>query len=86
MHRLWCWFRDVFFGVESLRKQAYAQFVLAVCMFPCFFLPTRILIQLTFFLSVWAIIISAQTFISAAEGRKKAHDIANGNSEDNAST
>ena len=72
---MWKWIRNCVFGAESLRKQAYIQFVLACCLFPLIFLPNRILLQLTFFLSVWAIIISAQTFISAAEGRKKAEEI-----------
>jgi len=67
--------KEFFFGTNSLLKQAYGQFFLACCLFPLFFLPTRILIQITFFLSIWAIIISAQTFISAAEGRKKAEEI-----------
>ena len=63
------------FGTDSLLRQAHAQFFIAVCLFPLLFLPTRILIQITFLLSVWAIVISAQTFIAAAKANKKAETI-----------
>ena len=66
---------ELLFGTDSLLKQAHGQFFLALCLFPLIFLPTRLLIQLTYILSVWAIIVSSQTFIAAAKANKKAETI-----------
>jgi hypothetical protein len=67
MKRLW----NFAFGEKSMVRQAYGQFFLALVLFALIFLPSRVLLQLTFALSVWAIIITAQSFISAAGGNKK---------------
>lgn len=63
-------------------RQAYVQFILALCLFPLFVLPTRILIQITYFLSVWAIVVTSQAFISAAEARKDTEEIEEENDKD----
>ena len=71
MKRIWY----AIFGEQSMLRQAYAQFFLAIALFALFFLPNRILLQLTFILSVWAILITAQGFISAASSNRKLMDI-----------
>lgn len=67
---------DLMFTTERLRKQAYIQFYAACIGLPTsFFLPQRIQIVVIAVISWWAIIISAQTFIAAAEANVKAKKI-----------
>lgn len=64
-------FKQLVFGEDSLLRQAYVQFWISIVLVALIFLPNFILIKMTFFLSCWAITISAQSFIAGAQGNKK---------------